>query len=206
VVLKKSELSTFFTNSAVQLIFSDIDQSADCDIYADAHHLPFEDQAFDGVITTAVLEHVLDPWCVAREIVRVTKYSGIVYSELPFLQGVHEGAYDFTRFTMGGHRNLFSQYRELDSGVVAGPGTAFVWAISSLFRSLFKSDRLSVCTDLMSRILFGWVKYVDYLIARHPIAEDFASCTYFYGEKKRVPLSPGELIDAYKRKHCDHLN
>lgn len=44
----------------------------------------------------------MEPWVVAEEITRVLKEGDFVYSEVPFLQAVHEGAYDFTRFTLGG--------------------------------------------------------------------------------------------------------
>ncbi len=96
---QRKSLESYFNTQSARFVFTDIDQLADCDVFADAHNLPFKDQVFDGVITTAVLEHVLEPWQVSDEITRLLKEGGFIYSELPFLQGVHEGAYDFTRFT-----------------------------------------------------------------------------------------------------------
>jgi len=57
---------------------------------------------FDAVWIQAVLEHVLDPVRVVAEIHRVLRPGGLVYSEIPFMQEVHEGAYDFTRFRLSG--------------------------------------------------------------------------------------------------------
>ena len=44
----------------------------------DAHHLPFQKNSFDIVICTNVLEHVVNPREVMKEIKRVVKRSGIV--------------------------------------------------------------------------------------------------------------------------------
>ena len=98
---------------SVQTVYTDIDVNADVDLFCDGHDLPFVDGAFDAVVTTAVLEHVLYPERVAAEITRVLKAKGLLYSELPFMQQVHEGAYDFTRYTMSGHRRLFNSISEM---------------------------------------------------------------------------------------------
>jgi ubiquinone/menaquinone biosynthesis C-methylase UbiE len=65
----------------------------------DAHDLPFKSNTFDGVVAQAVLEHVVDPYRCAEEIHHVLRNGGVVYAETPFMQQVHGGAYDFTRFT-----------------------------------------------------------------------------------------------------------
>jgi len=111
---------------AVLVIYSDIDVSADVDLFCDGHDLPFLGGVFDLVVTTAVLEHVLYPERVAAEIHRVLKVGAMLYSELPFMQQVHEGAYDFTRYTLSRHRRLFNDFTKIESGMVAGPGTALV--------------------------------------------------------------------------------
>ncbi len=82
------------------------------------------DESFDGVICQAVLEHVLDPYRCVEEIHRVLRPNGLVYAETPFMQQVHGGTHDFTRFTHLGHRRLFRKFAEVDSGVVCGPGMA----------------------------------------------------------------------------------
>ncbi len=80
----------------------DIYYSANVQFIADAHSILLRDASVDAVVIQAVLEHVLDPQQVVDEIWRVLKPSGLVYAETPFLQHVHEGAYDFTRFTESG--------------------------------------------------------------------------------------------------------
>ncbi len=50
--------------------------------YADGHSLPFSDKSFDLVICTEVLEHVLSPEKVLREIKRVMTSNGIAIIEM----------------------------------------------------------------------------------------------------------------------------
>src|SRR2546425_4519160 len=127
---QKGWLDIFFANQhTIRVVYSDVDAKAMVDLFCDAHELPFLDETFDGVIASAVLEHVVYPERVAAEIHRVLARRGFIYSEIPFLQQVHEGAYDFTRYTLSGHRRLLNHFEELSSGVVAGPGTTLTWAL-----------------------------------------------------------------------------
>ena len=103
--------------------------SPNTQVVADGHFLPFRDGMFDGVWIQAVLEHVLDPPALVAEIHRVLKPTGLVYADTPFMQQVHEQAYDFTRFTLSGHRWLFRGFEEIDAGAVGGAGKALVWSI-----------------------------------------------------------------------------
>lgn len=49
----------------------------------DAEDLPFEDQTFDRVYCSEVLEHVLDPGKVLAEMRRVTKNNGVAVASVP---------------------------------------------------------------------------------------------------------------------------
>jgi SAM-dependent methyltransferase len=181
----------------VQILCVDIDVSADVDFFADAHELPFADGSVDAVITTAVMEHVLDPVRVASELTRVLKVGGLLYSELPFMQQVHEGAYDFTRYTLSGHRRLFNRIREIDAGMVAGPGTALVWSLEHFTTAFFSDQRAQLLARGATRLLCSWIKLADHWLERRPAAMDGASCTYLFGERMEDTVSDAELIDRY---------
>ena len=101
-------------------------------LICDAHDIPFADGCFDGVIVQAVLEHVMDPGRCVEEIHRVLGDNGLVYAETPFIQQIHMGRYDFTRYTHSGHRRLFRRFEEIASGPVGGPGMALAWAYQVL--------------------------------------------------------------------------
>ncbi len=188
-----------------RLIYSDIDRESDADLFCDVHELPFVDGAFDAVVTTAVLEHVLYPESAASEIVRVLKSGGLLYSEMPFMQQVHEGAYDFTRYTLSGHRRLFNRLAEIEVGMVAGPGTALVWALENLLLAFITGSSQRKLAKAASRLVFSWIKHVDRFLAHRPQAMDGASCTYFLGSKTGVMRSDADIIASYiGAKHLTH--
>lgn len=184
-------------SDSVRVVYSDIDAGADVDLFCDGHDLPFANGAFDAVVTTAVLEHVLYPERVAAEITRVLKEGGVLYSELPFMQQVHEGAYDFTRYTLSGHRRLFNGVSEIDSGMVAGPGTALVWAIENFAIAFIARPPLRKITKAVIRLTFGWIKYFHLLLEDKPAAMDGASCTYLLGRKIEGRISDADIIARY---------
>lgn len=179
--------------SGLAVVGIDIYYSERVQVLADAHKIPFSDGTFDAVIVQAVLEHVLDPNMVVAEIWRVLKSEGLVYAETPFLQQVHEGAYDFTRFTDSGHRWLFRHFRIIDSGVVAGPGLALQWGFDYFIRSLFRSRS----AGLRSRRLTVPLRWLDDRVDAD-FAVDAASCVFFFGRRSTDTLTPGDIADYYK--------
>ena len=194
------------TGGAIQVLYSDIDVDADVDVFCDGHDLPFVDGIFDAVIATAVLEHVLYPERVAAEISRVLKIGGLLYSEVPFMQQVHEGAYDFTRYTLSGHRRLFNHFSEIESGMVAGPATALVWAIENFALAFVVRSMQRRATKALVRFSFGWLRYFDHLLVNRPEAMDGASCTFFFGLKIEGRVPDKDIVAHYVgAKHVQHF-
>ena len=97
----------------VEMVESDVALAPRTRIVLDAHDIPFEDETFDGVVAQAVLEHVVDPYRCVDEIHRVLKSGGVLYADVPFMQQVHGGAYDFPRLTHLGLRRLFRRFSEI---------------------------------------------------------------------------------------------
>jgi SAM-dependent methyltransferase len=70
--------------------------------------LPFDDDSFDGVIVKDLLEHVLDPVSVVREIGRVLRPGGLVFASSPDAQRWVWDDYTHRRpYTLTGYRRLF---------------------------------------------------------------------------------------------------
>ena len=65
----------------------------------DGKKMPFDDKAFDVVISTEVLEHVSDPDAYLKEVKRVLKPGGIFFFTVPFLMSLHEVPHDYYRYT-----------------------------------------------------------------------------------------------------------
>jgi len=192
-------------DTAHTVIYTDIDTAADVEIFCDAHDLPFETNGVDAIITTAVLEHVMYPERVAGEITRVLKTGGLLYSEIPFMQQVHEGAYDFTRYTLSGHRRLFNGFSEIEAGMTAGPGSALAWSIESYARAFFRSSKMRQIVTGLCRIFSGLLKYTDRLLEKNPAAMDGACGTFFFGQKSDKLRSDEDIIAAYTGgRHLSH--
>lgn len=51
-------------------------------VAADAFHLPFADGTFDGVLSTGLLEHFVEPVPIVREMVRVLRRGGTLYADI----------------------------------------------------------------------------------------------------------------------------
>jgi SAM-dependent methyltransferase len=77
------------------------------DIVAPAEQIPLADESMDAVISSAVLEHVRNPWLAAREIARVLKPGGAIYVAVPFLQPRHGYPNHYFNMTADGLASLF---------------------------------------------------------------------------------------------------
>ncbi len=186
-------MKPFYEDAALKVISFDIYTSPLIQFVADAHQIPLANESIDCVIIQVVLEHVVDPHQVVAEIYRVLKPNGLVYSETPFLQQVHEGAYDFTRFTESGHRYLFKNFELIQSGATEGPGTQLLWTIDYFTRSLFRSHAIGK----IFKLFFFWVQYLDYWIPRKYWI-DSGSDVFFMGRKSDRVITPKEIIRHYQ--------
>lgn len=191
-------ISRFIKSPLLDIIESDVSFGPKTQIILDAHNIPFQEETFDCVIAQAVLEHVVDPQQCVSEIYRVLKPGGIVYSEIPFMQQVHGGVYDFTRYTLSGHRRLFRRFEQIQAGALAGPGTALGWSYMYFLFSLFGyTDSLKLFLKFFARITGFWLKYFDYLTIKNRRSIDGASVTFFIGSKSTETLSDRQLIKYY---------
>jgi uncharacterized protein YbaR (Trm112 family) len=191
-------MSALTGEPAIRLINVDPSPNSTASVFCDAHDLPFNDGSVDAVVAQAVLEHVADPWRCAEEIHRVLKPNGIVYAETPFMQQVHLQGFDFTRFTHMGHQRLFRRFAEIESGVVAGPGTALSWAWRYFLASWTRSPRLAKVLALVGRITAFVFELTDHIAGQRPGALDGASCIFFLGTKAETVISDCALIAAYR--------
>ena len=185
-------------NTSIELLESDVSFGPRTALICDAHDIPFEDGTFDGVIAQAVLEHVADPPRCCEEIFRVLKDRGIVYAETAFMQQVHGGRYDFTRFTHLGHRRLFRKFEEIDSGAVCGPGMALAWSYEYFLLSFASSRTMRRVISAFAAFTSFYLKYLDHYLINRPGALDAASGLYFMGRKPGKDLTDKELIALYR--------
>jgi SAM-dependent methyltransferase len=98
------------------------------DVAADAHHLPFADEAFDAVVTFNTFEHLYDPPKAAREILRVLKPGGRLVLQTAFLQPVHEPPHHYYNTTEFGLRKWFADFDIMNVHVTGNFNPAYVLA------------------------------------------------------------------------------
>ncbi len=176
----------------VRLVSFDVYASPDTTLVADAHQIPLESGSIDVVWIQAVLEHVVEPTTVVAEITRVLTSTGMICAETPFLQPVHEGAYDFTRFTQSGHRLLFGDYDEVVSVPLGGPGALAALAFRGVIGGLTRSHRAA-------RVAYGltaWMTHIDRAIPP-TWRSDFATGIGFLGMRRDSP-NRFDALDEYR--------
>ncbi|WP_445166908.1 methyltransferase domain-containing protein [Mycolicibacterium sp. Dal123E01] len=188
-----SGVETLYSDPDVDLIAFDVYESPVVQFIGDGHAIPLADGSVDGVVVQAVLAYVLEPWVVAQEIHRVLRDDGVVFAATPFMQQVCEGAYDFTRFTDTGLRWLFRGFERIESGAVAGAGTALLWSLGYFARALTRSLPVSRIVQLA----FFWLRHMDrFLDPRYAI--DAASGVFFLGRKTARPIAQGDIAKYYQ--------
>jgi SAM-dependent methyltransferase len=62
-------------------------------VVGDAHRLPFSDAVFDGAVSTAVLEHLRNPFEATAELSRVLKPGARFFGVVAFLEPFHDSSY-----------------------------------------------------------------------------------------------------------------
>jgi SAM-dependent methyltransferase len=79
------------------------------DILWDGKIIPFENEKFDLILMTEVLEHIENVELTLLEIHRVLKISGKLLITSPFIWHEHQKPYDFQRFTSFGLESLMKK-------------------------------------------------------------------------------------------------
>ncbi len=84
----------------------------DCDILGDLLAMPFDDEAFDCIILTEVLEHCVNPFVAVKEVYRVLKKAGLLLVTSPFFWPWHgtQDYADYWRFTDDAWRLLLREF------------------------------------------------------------------------------------------------
>lgn len=180
------------------VVHTDVAFGPAVDAIADAHDLPFPDCAFDLVVAVAVLEHVADPQRCVAEIRRVLDEGGHVYAVTPFLQPVHMGAYDFTRFTPIGHRRLFRHFDEVAAGVAMGTGSVAAWTLKSLLESVSGRRAWRMTARAFGLLCTPPLRLLDRRL-RHS-ADACGGCWFLGRRRDGPPVSDRELVRDYRER------
>jgi SAM-dependent methyltransferase len=68
--------------------------------------LPIQNEVFDSIICTDVLEHIFNPALLVSEMARIMKKGGNLILGVPFYYWLHEAPHDYYRYTEFALKNL----------------------------------------------------------------------------------------------------
>lgn len=117
-----------YFSSSILIETFDIDPNSGCTYIGDiCNYNDFlQDNTYDYIVCTEVLEHTLRPWDAVNEIYRILKPGGILFATTPFDFRIHGPLPDCWRFTEHGLRSLFHQYTNLEIYSLTNPERALM--------------------------------------------------------------------------------
>jgi SAM-dependent methyltransferase len=158
------------------------------DLVGVAEQLPLADRSCDGVILQAVLEHVRSAHLTLDELRRVLKPAGMLFVEVPFIQGYHASPGDYRRYTEQGLRAELTDHAfDVEaSGVAVGPASAMAWIAAEFLAFLVsgRSEKLYRMARPVSRWLAQPIKYADRWLDTHPMAHTIPSGVWARAQRR----------------------
>jgi len=153
------------------------------DLVGYALRLPLANDSVDLLVNTGLLEHVESIRAVLAEFYRVLKPGGVVYTEIPWMQGYHPDPTDFERLTFQGLARELVRFRVDEMEVSSGPFSNICWSVREALASLCTKKQTFTWTWIIVGWLTFWVKYLDKLAVGKPYAHRFASSYYVIATK-----------------------
>lgn len=198
LIIGAGEKITYYKNKFphCEVTTSDVHNEFKPDYIFDGHFIPFADGCFDMVLASQVIEHTINPWKFCQELQRVTKIGGLLQIEAPQTFPYHAEPYDFFRFTFTGMRSLFPECEVVKTEITEGNAAMVAVTISNYLINTSSKKMVRSSWLFVTRILFGWLKYLDKL---QPLPN-----------RRTVSMPKGYAFtfkkDAIKRKPVDLLN
>jgi ubiquinone/menaquinone biosynthesis C-methylase UbiE len=128
----------------------------------DGENIPFENESFENIICTEVIEHIPSPEKIISEMHRVLKPNGLAIITLPWSARVHFAPYDFCRYTPYKLKLLFQNFNEVNiqnrgtdinsivsKMIVLFFGNLLSWSIKDLLLIPFKTIFLIIFAPIL---------------------------------------------------------
>jgi SAM-dependent methyltransferase len=144
----------------------DLKKGSQADILCDLHELAIRSESADIVILQGVLEHVKDDEKVLKEAARIMAPQGLVYIEVPFIQGYHADPEDYRRFTEPGLAQLVEStgLEIIRTGPTAGPGASITAVLRKSILGFLKKGLLRHIMTVFVRWLLLPLLIIDMAI------------------------------------------
>jgi SAM-dependent methyltransferase len=128
------------------------------DYFYDGNSFPFENESFDAILCSQVLEHVFNPEDFLNEINRVLRPGGKALFTVPFVWDEHEQPHDYARYSTFGLTALFEKnnFNTIDRKktcdditVIAQLLNAYIYKVSDRYHPRIKA---LICISIMAPI------------------------------------------------------
>jgi ubiquinone/menaquinone biosynthesis C-methylase UbiE len=153
-----------------------------------ASALPYDNESFDTVFSTQVLEHVFEQQAMINEAYRVLKKDCYMILTVPFTWELHEEPYDFFRVTKHGLKELFEksgfeiEYIKANGGKWAAMYQMMINTVYSTFK--YKTFKAKLLKLLFLELKLTWLvnQFAIWLDKRH--FDDVWTLNYIVVAKK----------------------
>jgi SAM-dependent methyltransferase len=138
------------------------------DVFFDGKVFPFENDHFDGVLTSQVLEHVFTPDEFLQEIHRVLRPDGRLLLTVPFVWDEHEQPYDYARYSSFGLRHLLEKngFTILSHQKTLQDFRVIVQLINGyIFKKTYWAGRKSPMLNIVASVVFNaWLNILGVIL------------------------------------------
>jgi SAM-dependent methyltransferase len=159
----KAPLFGCYREFATDVVTLDWAKSPHTSLFIDVLHdlnqpLPFAEFTFDCVMLSDVLEHVIEPSRLCREIARALAGGGCLIGNVPFIYPIHEAPHDYFRYTTFGLRNLLES-AGLRVLVLEPTGGSLEVCVDILAKHLTQGR-------VVGRLLAAWLQALAFKVGR----------------------------------------
>ncbi len=105
------------------------------DYLEDIHKTTLNDETFDGIMLTEVLEHLYDPKKAIDQVYRICRKEGVIIASTRFIYQYHGTPFDYYRYTEFGLMHLFKKFKEVQI-ITHGNKFMTIWELLTSYKYL----------------------------------------------------------------------